>query len=1625
VRADPEPFSTTNRGKYKNPRYVVEIVYASGSIFLTSHSDITGLPGGGATVVNEVLQTFSAQSQRVFPDQGRSEIGSGEFSAVDKSLGITNALRSRLNAGTGPRLQVVKYWLGYKPETTAPVFAQFVLQQTQILSAGDTFDNGVFSFKTEDVTRYARKDIFDLALTNLTAAVSATDATFNVVSTAAFELMAHGSYYSDAPSSTVGYFKIKNEVVRYTGKTSTAFTGCSRGALGTIAAAYTVDTTLPTDRREKITEQVYLEEPAIKLAYALLTGILYGSANVLPTKWHLGIATGFVRSADFLSFSDLWKTTAETDAVIFRFNGLTKTDGKAFIEKEILLALGVFMPIYADGAMGLRRMSRTLASSASVLTLDQDGLVEVGPLEHAYTELANGVAINWSYLDKEAQRTTVYVDAQSISVHKAAPLKTLNFRGLHGSRHTDGVLRKAAARILDAYATPPVKLRVRALPSLNAIEVADVVRVKYSGNREYMADAGSTLDRAFMVQSVSIDHTSGELDLDLIGSTGSGRSLAPVIGYQLPTAFYTGRGTNLASVLTLTLVGSEYVIQADATLIGHADANNAAAEFYFDGNLANPFGRTLTIIDNVHLKIKGFFRQDGTIDGKGRGQAGAVDDGTGYTGDPYWTGTHAAGLAGYVGNTRGMDGLHIYQRSGNPVLQTLAPQLTQGKYQSAPVLELTYDTVNNVIKGLPTDLRGTSGGQGGKVLYQGAWRVAGGSGGASGAGLIITCRGLSLGASALIDLSGNDGSLPSSYGYDGKTYWPGAGAGGGPGTLQVLLDGDGISYPTLTGTFRAKVGTVPLPTSPAIQTFMPNTNYGRRNQNEQPFGGYLDPRLVSNIDLSYAALCVQYTPGVETVVTDAVDVPPAPTALTTEGWPSAIRVTLTQPQVDTWDLTEIWMASTNDRSLAAKMVSARVTEATIDVPANNTRYFWARNVLDGVVSDWYPLGSTSGVTGLAVAGDGVRLAASSGMRVIGNTAERTAGTPAWDQQVYSSDGFAGGCFVSFRAAQTNAAIMVGLNQDPTTDASYTSLDFAWFLTASGLLEIWESNVAVLTTGLSYSATSTLLEVRYDGAFVRYYKDGIVLRATYAPGKKFFLDSSFYHQNAKITDLQFLPLTGESSALPETVVFLDTFEHQSWQSFYADVGSGAGYAVTYPTDGQLGGRVLQAAGGQVWFEHGANIPFDPNATYRITARVRRTAAGGAALCYVGVAGVGSDGVTMINEAGANNHGSQHYNCLRGFDLSAVALNTWVDAVGYFKGNGTSGFGASVDYPLPTPLYTGVKYFRPLLILNYNNGTGTQQIDYIKIERLINADAADNSDQNRITPDAEFMRSTTKGAFWDWGDSGGTGAGTATLKATGGVIGGVLELVLGGKGWVVVPRRYPNARPMLTGERVRVRLRARRTTAITWSVGGGAYQFSIGVGLMSATQVPTVGWSGVGWLQDNDGSNWITDPATWPINQWQEFSMEGVLQNNPKSSSQLPYLAYDLTVGFAAAGDSGTIEIDTFEVVAAPKAQDIISQVVFTTSQNLTRNISNGKLTDYNSASPGTFTVQTDANGGHKPGDVMLVRQLGTGALSIAAAGGVTIRSPVGQTGTRTLTGQYARAGLIYETTNTWSLDGSLT
>jgi len=380
MRTDGEVFDVLNTSSVKEPRFVVKIEYPVDSIYITSHTGIAGIPG---TVLEGALQEPSIVSQRLNPIEGRSEIGSASFSVVDLGADFTTEIRERLNDDVGLRQRQVRFYLGY----AGLAFSDFVLVGTQQVTQA-TYDRARYSISCADVQRSTKKDIFDLAETTLAQSLSATDTTVYVTSTTGFSTVYHGSSYTDAANQTVGYIKIRDEVIRYTGKTATTFTGCTRGVLGTIANKYDVDGSTPAARREKVTEHVYLELPAVKLAYAILTGTLYGDAASLPSTWNLGVSAGLVRLSDFTGIgSDMWD--GANGGVVIRFEGIKKTDGKKFLEEEICRLLGMFMPVYADGALGLKRAARVLADSATVATLDESNSIQVGELTHELEDVHN------------------------------------------------------------------------------------------------------------------------------------------------------------------------------------------------------------------------------------------------------------------------------------------------------------------------------------------------------------------------------------------------------------------------------------------------------------------------------------------------------------------------------------------------------------------------------------------------------------------------------------------------------------------------------------------------------------------------------------------------------------------------------------------------------------------------------------------------------------------------------------------------------------------------------------------------------------------------------------------------------------------------------------------------------------------------------------------------------------------------------------------------------------------------------------------------------------------------------------------------------------------------------------
>lgn len=161
----------------------------------------------------------------------------------------------------------------------------------------------------------------------------------------------------------------------------------------------------------------------------------------------------------------------------------------------------------------------------------------------------------------------------------------------------------------------------------------------------------------------------------------------------------------------------------------------------------------------------------------------------------------------------------------------------------------------------------------------------------------------------------------------------------------------------------------------------------------------------------------------------------------------------------------------------------------------------------------------------------VALIDGNGMTINGNAATKTGGvTSTWDSAFYSKDAYINGAFVTFAPQQNNRNIMVGLNTDPTLDHSYASIDYAWYATSGGTLDVYESGASA---GLSLAyAAGDVLTVAYDGANVRYMQNGVVRRTlAVAAGLKLYADSSFAEIGAACSNIQFGPYGHPSAVSP--------------------------------------------------------------------------------------------------------------------------------------------------------------------------------------------------------------------------------------------------------------------------------------------------------------------------------------------------------------------------------------------------------------------------------------------------------------------------------------------------------------
>ena len=163
------------------------------------------------------------------------------------------------------------------------------------------------------------------------------------------------------------------------------------------------------------------------------------------------------------------------------------------------------------------------------------------------------------------------------------------------------------------------------------------------------------------------------------------------------------------------------------------------------------------------------------------------------------------------------------------------------------------------------------------------------------------------------------------------------------------------------------------------------------------------------------------------------------------------------------------------------------------------------------------------------AGAGAILVNHNGVTITGNTVKKTLASGAYDAGFYSKDGYTGGAYVSWSMSNATDVVIVGLNTDPVTDTSYTSIDYGLLCYSDGKLYAYESGNQQ-GAALGTRAADDVYAVTYDGSNVRYYQNGVVIRTVAATiTNRLYADSSFATPNATVKNIQFGPLSSNNWA----------------------------------------------------------------------------------------------------------------------------------------------------------------------------------------------------------------------------------------------------------------------------------------------------------------------------------------------------------------------------------------------------------------------------------------------------------------------------------------------------------------
>lgn len=465
-------------------QYVGNVVIAFGGKYFCIRQPDSGL--GVAYPYSHMVESLVLNPTTINPRQVNTTISSTSFKIVDKNGIVSRLVQDRAEALIGTEVTI---WLG----RTGVGMAFSDYKQLPIARLAKVQKSGAsYTFTTRDSTERMNRPLFD-ARGFLAGDILA--ATTTITADAAL---------TDFPTS--GMIRIGTELITYTGKAGNSFTGCGRGAYGTVAAEHALGA-------EFTLADTITGNPIDILLSLLTSGSGSGSYDTLNDG--LAISPSLIDVAEMESIRDENFPDTEFSLAFYDMASALK-----FIEKELLAPCKLRFTAKNDLlTVALLDTARFIDTSN---VLDHDSIVGEPALSIQDIDVQNKITINWNYDEGESryQSKSIYTDDASIATYglSASPLE-FSFKGVQSQAFIDDF----AADMLERYAIPSPEVQVKTQMDKSLLTVGDKALL----NTDRLPNSNGELAFADSLEVVSraINWQNGEVTLKLAYTTFTGTRL--------------------------------------------------------------------------------------------------------------------------------------------------------------------------------------------------------------------------------------------------------------------------------------------------------------------------------------------------------------------------------------------------------------------------------------------------------------------------------------------------------------------------------------------------------------------------------------------------------------------------------------------------------------------------------------------------------------------------------------------------------------------------------------------------------------------------------------------------------------------------------------------------------------------------------------------------------------------------------------------------------------------------------------------------------------------------------------------------------------------------------------------